>query len=419
MENRIDPAVIETDLCIIGGGPSGTLLAYLALKNGFKVVLVEIAKELKRSFRGEGITPGGVNILQEVGIFDKLNPEQYRMIEGMRLVENNKLIFEAGFDILKNKVKYGIDIPQPTLLYTILGECEKYENFHYLNGTKAKEILRNAEGEVTGVRLGNSSKTEVKSRLVVGSDGRYSSTLKMANFDQTIKQYKRDVIWFKLSKTDAYKGGWYTNIRIINETHLIILPAYPDLLRVGMYLPKGGYGKLKADGLEAFYKRVDALEPRFSELVRKEITDFKDISLLDIFSSKVANWAQDGIVLIGDAAHTCSPILGQGVNLALRDSYELAHELVPLLNKANDTNSVVKAADLQTFIKRRKSDIAFIQAFQDRNEKLLSYGAPMSAAFRRMSYRLLNVLPTKPFILSKVAEGTPRNVNKPMIRKSA
>ncbi len=404
MENTNQNTPIQTDLCIVGGGPAGAFLAYLALKNGHKVALVEITKKFDRQFRGEGITPGGVNILKKTGIFELLSPEDYRRIEGMRLFENGEKIFEAKFEILKNKNKLGIDIPQPTLLNAIVGECEKFENFTFLRGVKPKEVLKNEKGQITGVRLNNKAATEVHSRLVIGADGRYSSMIGLGGFEQKKKEYKRDVVWFKLPKTDEYTGGWYTNVRIIKETHLIILPAYPDLLRVGVYLPKNGFKKLKEDGLEKFYEKIDFLEPRFSRLVREHIKSFKDISLLDIFSSKVTDWAKDGMILIGDAAHTCSPILGQGVNLALRDSYELAKEIEPLLH--NPEQELIEAHQLQSFISRRKKDIAFIQNFQDRNEKLLSYGSSLGAAYRRFMYRTLNILPTKPFIMSRVAEGS-------------
>jgi kynurenine 3-monooxygenase len=38
-------------------------------------------------------------------------------------------------------------------------------------------------------------------------------------------------------------------------------------------------------------------------------------------------WAPGGVVLVGDAAHTVTPALGQGLNSALQDCELLAEEL--------------------------------------------------------------------------------------------
>ncbi len=38
-------------------------------------------------------------------------------------------------------------------------------------------------------------------------------------------------------------------------------------------------------------------------------------------------WASGGVVLVGDAAHTVTPALGQGLNSALEDCEQLAGEL--------------------------------------------------------------------------------------------
>jgi 2-polyprenyl-6-methoxyphenol hydroxylase-like FAD-dependent oxidoreductase len=45
----------------------------------------------------------------------------------------------------------------------------------------------------------------------------------------------------------------------------------------------------------------------------------------------VTAWARPGALVIGDAAHTMSPVGGQGINLALRDAIVVANRLVPAL----------------------------------------------------------------------------------------
>jgi 2-polyprenyl-6-methoxyphenol hydroxylase-like FAD-dependent oxidoreductase len=263
-------------------------------------------------------------------------------------------------------------------------------------------LLRDSAERVTGLVVKGADELQIDARAMIGSDGRYSVMRKLGNFAFVRRDMKRDVVWFRLPKPSDWNEG-FTRVNIIGGRHLIILPCFPDLLRVGMYMPKGGYAEYKRQGFERFCRDVVELEPRFEGLVEQHVRDWTGVMLLDIFTVQVERWAQDGLLLIGDAAHTCSPILGQGVNLALRDAAELAPALVELLLERKEP--IVMREHLLNFERKRKRDIAFIRGFQNRNELLLSFNSWLSAGLRRVLYRLFNVLPIKPFLLSRVALG--------------
>ncbi|MGD0680282.1 MAG: FAD-dependent monooxygenase [Polyangiaceae bacterium] len=168
-------------------------------------------------------------------------------------------------------------------------------------------------------------------------------------------------------------------------------------------MPKGEFVNYKKRGLDNFHADIGHLEPRFAALVKEHVTTWSQVTLLDIFTANVDHWSVDGLLLIGDAAHTCSPILGQGVNLALQDAVDLAPILARLLR--DEGVPLVRAAHLASFEKKRKGDVHFIQQFQNRNEFLLSLGAGIGAFMRRALYRVMNVLPRKHRILTKIALG--------------
>ncbi len=44
-------------------------------------------------------------------------------------------------------------------------------------------------------------------------------------------------------------------------------------------------------------------------------------------------WSIPGALVIGDAAHTMSPVAGQGINIALRDAVVAANCLIPALRQ--------------------------------------------------------------------------------------
>lgn len=394
---------LETDVCIVGAGPAGAMLGLLCARAGLDVTLVERNLRFEREFRGEGITPGGVKCLTDHGLMQVLPPDSYVCIDGMRLFEDGKRIFEVSFGELRSDYRLAIDIPQPELIGAIVREASKLPNFRLLMGTHPVALQRDDRGRVRGLSLKDAEgRRSLSSKIVVGCDGRYSSMRKLGGFRAKKTQMKRDVIWFKLPRPNDWPDT-YTCVRIIRGSHLIVLPCHPSLLRVGMYMPKGGFSEFKRRGLEQLHREIARLEPSLADVVARHVTSWDDVSLLDIFTVEVEDWSTDGMILIGDAAHTCSPILGQGVNLALRDAVELA----PVLSRAlaAEGSAVVTRAQLRAFEKKRKRDIHFIRGFQNRNELLLSLSSAVAAWLRRCMYRLLNLLPTKPWLMTKIAMG--------------
>lgn len=402
MIDKSEDEGFDTDVCIVGSGPAGAMLGLLCARQGLDVTLVERNKQFERHFRGEGITPGGVKCLSEHGVMKALPPDSYVKIQGMRLFENGERIFEASFDKLKSDYQLSIDIPQPHLINVIVQEALKLPNFHLLMESHPVSLQRNAEGQVTGVSLKRGAERHhLRTKIVVGCDGRYSTLRKLGGFEAIQRPMKRDVIWFRLPRPEAWPDT-FTSVRIIRGHHLIILPCYPDLLRVGMYMPKGGFKEFKAKGLDHLHREIVRLEPRLSGIVEQHLTSWDEVTVLDIFTVEVKRWVEDGLALIGDAAHTCSPILGQGVNLALRDAVELA----PALKQSIEAgNHIVRRGDLVGFERKRQRDIRFIRGFQNRNEVLLSWSSAMGSLLRRAMYRLMNFLPAKPLLLTRIAMG--------------
>src|SRR6185295_7798217 len=87
---------------------------------------------------------------------------------------------------------------------------------------------------------------------------------------------------------------------------------------------------LRAAGLEAMRRNVVALEPRFAPNV-EHLTDWHQLSLLSVASSRCPRWYRPGLLLIGDAAHTMTPAAGAGIKYAIEDAVVAANLLAPRL----------------------------------------------------------------------------------------
>src|SRR5437660_8210712 len=64
--------VEQTTCCIVGSGPAGGVLALLLARKGIPVVLLEEHMNFDRDFRGDTIHPSVMQIMDQIGLADKL-----------------------------------------------------------------------------------------------------------------------------------------------------------------------------------------------------------------------------------------------------------------------------------------------------------------------------------------------------------
>ncbi|MDA4805204.1 FAD-dependent monooxygenase, partial [Enterobacter hormaechei] len=83
---------------------------------------------------------------------------------------------------------------------------------------------------------------------------------------------------------------------------------------------------LRAAGIESWKDRVLSLWPECSAYT-DQIGGFDDMTLARYGHHTLAMPAGRHLAVIGDAAHSTSPQLGQGANMALLDARALAHAL--------------------------------------------------------------------------------------------
>jgi 2-polyprenyl-6-methoxyphenol hydroxylase-like FAD-dependent oxidoreductase len=377
--------LLTVDVCVVGGGPAGLALGLELARHGCEVAVVEQSGHFNRSFRGESVSPDAVLLLDRLGVLDTIRAAGALVTRRMEITENGRRVLYADFDDFDCRYRHPMEIPQPTLLGVLEHEASQHANFSFIQHTSVTSLLE-AGGEVAGIRTnGRDGELEIRARLTVGADGRYSKVLGMSGLPFRRLPLERDVIWMKLPLPASWGTETY-RIRIKGGSHGLFIPTYPDLMRVGFNIPKGGLKQLRQQGLEELYARLDELAPELSDLVRTAITSWSDTSLLDIFTSVVPRWSRPGLVLIGDAAHTLSPILGQGVNHALVDAVTLAPLVADAVKHGRD---VITAATAE-FQRIREPDVRRSRSLQLRQERMFTFASPPGVLLRTMIYRALD-----------------------------
>lgn len=379
---------LSTQVCVVGGGPAGMALGLQLARHGVEVVVVEQSPSFARSFRGESISPDSVWLLDRLGLLEKLRGDFLEM-RRMEITDAGKTVLTAEFSEFPYSHPYPVELPQPALLAALAGEAEKFGGFTLLRRATATALLEQ-DGVVTGVRARRpEGDLDIRAQLTVAADGRFSKVRDMSGLAATKVPLDRDVVWLKLPFPAVWDAATY-RVRIKDGNHGLFIPTHPDDVRVGLNITKGGLKDLRAEGIGALHRRVDELAPELSDAMRAEVKDWKDTSVLDIFTALVPKWSRPGLALIGDAAHTLSPILGQGVNHAIIDAVTLAPMLARHMAGHRTPSTEQVSAVLREFQAVREPSVAHSRGLQLRQERLFAMHSPLAGFGRRTLYRLVD-----------------------------
>lgn len=397
---------IDTDVAIVGAGPAGCVLAHLLARSGIETILLERRHDLSRDFRGYGFQPPVLRLFEELGVLDDVLDLPHR-----KLRRGDIIAYDARFTMFDwrsdaDSFDYAIQMNQGPLLTLLLEWVEQSDCATYLDGTTVTSLSRR-DGAVDGVeatRRPNGEKVDVRSRLVVGADGRFSTVREAAGIDDGRQGSDLELLWFKLGSSPA---DIETHLRIADAGVLVYAPLNDTEGQYGLFIESGSYPELRDRGIDHLRERVGNIEPDLKRAVRDDLDSFDDCALLDIESGLAPEWRRDGLLLVGDAAHVASPF-GEGNVLAMHDAVRAHPEIAEALRQSEEIVSAESLADYE--LARRKS----VQASMESSahlQQLMSFVTGDSALPRPIRRTIIRNLFRVMRVATSVGERVPHGVD--------
>lgn len=307
------------DVIVAGGGPAGMMAGLLFARAGVPTLVLEKHGDFLRDFRGDTVHPSTMEIMDQLGILKKFLERPHDRVEGItgRVAGQNIQIADTRF--LKTPSPFIAMMPQWEFLDFLRDEAKTMPAFTLRMNAEVTGVTE-AAGRVTGVRLADGEEIAA-GKLVIMADGRKSSVRTMLPVREL--GAPMDIFWFSVPKerTRVNETGG-----IFEGGHILVTIDRGDYWQCAWVIAKGRAEQVRAEGIEAFRKRIEAAAPELGPL-DEVLTRMDQPSLLSVALDRLETWWKPGMLAIGDAAHAMSPIGGVGINLAIQDAVAAANIL--------------------------------------------------------------------------------------------
>lgn len=305
---------------IIGAGPAGAMSAYLLAQKGYSVTLMERKKEVERKVCGEYLCPEGVNLLNKLGLVDRLC-QGFDELNGMILVSPAEVVIPSYFpQVDKNKKEKGLSLNRKIFDQNLLNLAIEH-GARFLSDKTIVHASRVASGKWVVV----SDEETFEFDLLIVADGRQSKIGHALGHIRSIDT-KRAAIHCYLPRKIS-RGMRLGEMHILNESSYCGLdPISDDEVNFSIVCDSS---RLKSESAQSIINKSILSSKRLSAMFDL-LEDGKkyDIRIVSSLKNKNEFIAGNNMAYVGDAAGFIDPLTGEGIYNALLSGHLLVNSLL-------------------------------------------------------------------------------------------
>ncbi|MEB3279032.1 MAG: FAD-dependent hydroxylase [Lyngbya sp.] len=354
---------LDYDLAIVGGGIVGATLACGLKNSSLRVVLIEPQPKAVATRRRQAyaLTLQTGRILDGIGVWDEILPKitTFRQISLSDSDHPGVVDFQPadlGTEALGYVGEHSVIL---TAMHDFLDSCE---NVSWL--CPAKMVNVNYQPDFAEIEVETEGNTQtLRTQLVIAADGSRSPLRQAAGISTYGWKYWQSCIAMTIKTEKSHNNVAFE--RFWPSGPMGVLPLPGNRCQVVWTAPHAEAQALKDLDEKAF---LELLEYRTGGLLgRLELESDRYVFPVQLMQS--ARYIQNRLALVGDAAHCCHPVGGQGLNMGVRDAGALAQ----VLRKASENGEDIgQLRVLKRYESWRQKENLVILGFTDFLDRMFS-----------------------------------------------
>lgn len=323
---------IETDVIIIGAGPTGLSLACQFVRYGIDFVILEKREGVTPYSKAIGVHARTLEIYEQLGLAQKALQQgaiagKARMLAGgevrgeIDLSNIGEGLSAYPFVLMLEQSK------NEQLLYEYLQRHQK----EVLWKTELESFSQNDSGVTSQVKTADGTFRIIKANYLVGCDGPKSLVRHTLGLEFEGSTFER-MFYVADTQIDWNLGHEALNVCLSKDSFVIFFPLKGDRrYRIVGVFPE----EFAKDEGDILYEEI---EQRIKEETKLDlgIHDVEWFSTYKVHTRRVNKFSEGNCFLAGDSAHIHSPAGAQGMNTGIQDGYNLAWKMALVLKEKAD-----------------------------------------------------------------------------------
>lgn len=309
----------ETDVLVVGAGPTGLTLATQLRRYGARVEIIDANPTRSETSKALAVHARTLELFQALGVAEEA-VARGRKLHGVSVMSNGSRLAHATMDELDSPFAYILCLPQPEterLLEARLSALGTAVD----RGYELTAFEQDDTGVTATIAGPDGKDRTLRSQYLVGCDGAHSAVRRVLDLPFDGTDLEGRFAFADVGLLADLPGDEAT--AFVSSDGIVLAIPLPDDGRFRVIATPSAAEDVPAKPDLAYFQRV------FDErtALSAKLVDPTWFSTFTVRQRRVTRYRTRRAFVAGDAAHAHSPVGGQGMNTGIQDAYNLGWKL--------------------------------------------------------------------------------------------